>query len=179
MKPTLNELGSSRCAIETATIGTIIESLKQVSFVIGTNSTAPKIISSWIKNFAHEFGWIESFRINPDIPKDLPITNYLMDGILDQYEAECGHHHRFLIQTCFDNRQAIGTNLLKFEMAKLKFCKTTQHKILPIIICAEPQVLKMLKWDGSVASSSEYELALLAGYNGILDSNPMLIILRK
>lgn len=179
VRPTLDALEKSLCKIEVTTIRTVHESLKKVSFEISPDATAPKIVSGWIKNFAHEYGWIESFRINPEIPKDLPITNYLMDGILDHYEAECGHHHRFLIQTCFDNRQAIGTNLLKFEMAQLKFCKTPKHKVLPIILCAEPDVLKMLKWDGSVASSSEYELALLSGYKGILAVSPILIILRK
>ena len=87
VRPTLDALENNLCKIEVATIRTIHESLKMVSFEISPDATAPKIVSGWIKNFAREYGWIESFRINPEIPKDLPITNYLMDGILDHYEA--------------------------------------------------------------------------------------------
>lgn len=178
VRPAIDELRDSLCRIEISTISIITESLKRLSFELGSTSTAPKIIANWVKNFSHEYGWIESFRINPDIPKDLPTANYLMDAILDQYDADCGHHHRFLVQTCFDNRQALGTNLLKFEIAQFKFCKTPKHKTLSIIICGEPKTLKNLKWDGSVASSSEYELALSSGYCGVLEVNPLLIVLR-
>jgi len=179
VRPALKKLQEEHCPIELTTISIVDASLKKISFDAEPLSSAPKKISAWIKNFALEFEWIESFRINPEIPRDFPIANYTMDGVLDQYDAECGHHHRFLIQTCFDNRQAIGTNLLKFEMAKKQFCRTERHKVLPIIVCADSDVLKIYKWDNSVASSSEYELALRSAYKDILDVTPVLIILCK
>ena len=98
--------------------------------------------------------------------------------MIDEISADCEHSHRILVEQCFDNRQAIGTNLLKFQLASSLFENHLKHTALSIIICADRHSLKLFGWDGSIASSEEYEAALRGPYANIITANVVLMVIR-
>lgn len=123
-------------------------------------------------------GWILDFIFDSNTVSTAPSANYVLNAIKDLPMASCNHRHRLLLEICFDNRQAIGTNLLKFEAAKRLFEKNENCLTTSIIICGSHEALAHLKWDGGVASHGEYENALLTVYRDILSITPQYLVIK-
>jgi hypothetical protein len=81
------------------------------------------------------------------------------------------------MELAFDNRQAIGTNLLKLEVAATAAQNSAQIGF-GILVCPGDNILKVRGWDGAVGTSSEYESAIRDGYQDILSSNRALLVVR-
>jgi hypothetical protein len=124
-------------------------------------------------------GWILNFTYDSNTISGSPSANYHLNAIKDLPDDKCGHRHRLLLELCFDNRQAIGTNLLKFETAKRIFEKNPDCQTNSIILCGSQEALTNLKWDGGVASFSEYENALLTVYKDIFTFSPCYLIIQS
>ena len=97
---------------------------------------------------------------------------------MDQITNPCGHKHRFFSEFCFDNRQAIGTNLLKFQVAAAN-SRFHGYSPLGFLICADGFSIKNYGWDGGVASYQEYDHAIRIPYKNILNEPPILISIRS
>jgi hypothetical protein len=123
-------------------------------------------------------GWILDFTFDSNTISTAPSANYVLNAIKDLSIGSCGHRHRLLLELCFDNRQAIGTNLLKFEAAKRLFEKNENCLTTSIIICGSHDALAHMKWDGGVASHGEYENALLTVYRDILSITPQYLVIK-
>ncbi|CAB5121049.1 MAG: hypothetical protein F2954_05520 [Actinobacteria bacterium] len=124
-------------------------------------------------------GWILNFIYDSNTASLYPTSNYSLDAIKDVQSNSCIHNHRLLLELCFDNRQAIGTNLLKFETAKRIYERTDNSLATSIIVCGSQEGLADLKWDGGVASFSEYENALLTVYRDIFTIEPQYLIIKQ
>ena len=60
--------------------------------------------------------WKERWPIDKSVQHNA-YASYSIDYSLDEGAKSCGHFHRYFLQFMFDNRQAVGTNLMKFEIA--------------------------------------------------------------
>lgn len=172
--PTRNFGIKSICPFEKKILKQLDDEFSQLNIEI-SNQSAADLISRTFVALALRSDWIQQFRFDPDIPLQRAYANYLMDAVSDDYDSECGHHHRVSIQSCFDNRQAIGTNLLKFEVAANKFIRGADYRILSVIICANRDSKKALKLDNSVATFEEYVVGVRTAYRGILTA-PLVIL---
>lgn len=134
------------------------------------------VLRSQLDESLSSSGWESGYLIDNQISIEYPTANYTLDLSLDSSAEICGHKHRYVLEFCFDNRQAIGTNLLKYEVACANTI-TQGWEPLPFLVCATSQVIKQFGWDGGVASYQEYDHAIRIPYKGILKNPPVLIAL--
>lgn len=91
--------------------------------------------------------------------------------------GECNSMHILNIVICLNNREAIGTNFLKLEVAALSEIRRFQEtevvdsNILGVLISLDRDVLTWGKWDPSYADSSEYSGGMRKFYKSLLKSN--------
>ena len=96
-----------------------------------------------------------------------------------QYHCDnkCGTEHIVNFVLCLNNREAIGTNFLKLEIAALKEIRLatkyelTDDNILGIIISLDRDLLDKGGWDPAYADASEYSNAGKTFYRQLLKSN--------
>lgn len=123
--------------------------------------------------------WTRKFPIDHAFPRaDLPSSNYDLDWLL---AFECSHHnerHAIALEYAFDNRQAIGTNLLKLETAANRFAKDENRLHLGVVLTATKTALKNGGWDNGIASSEEYENAVLHCYDQVLKRSIMVMSIK-
>ncbi len=124
-------------------------------------------------------GWVAKQNVNPDVPKALGRTSFEVDFAKIFRQMGCGADHQVLFELAFDNRQAVGSNLLKMEVASRKHAMASGGGIsFGILLCPGSNILTERGWDPAVGTSAEYENALLVGYKGILNSNFGLLVVR-
>ena len=169
-------LKENLCAQQLNVIEKLTEAIHVVKLPSNSKEQTTSVLRAQLDDFLDESGWEESFRVDNLISLEFPTANYTLDLSLDSASSSCGHLHRYFIEFCFDNRQAIGTNLLKFEVASRN--AELQNRVpLPILICATAQAIKQFGWDGGVASYQEYDHALRMPYKNIITQPPALIAL--
>ena len=127
-------------------------------------------------------GWNRDVLVAPSITRVGPKRNYLLDGVHLLAKPSCPGAHRLAIEVCFDNRQAVGTNLLKFELAshfdQRGSVARNRRLFLGLIIAGDREFLNTLGWDPAVASADEYEIALRSAYGEVLEARIALATLR-
>lgn len=173
-KPTRNLKLEELCAFETSTLNFLAERLSELNFPSSPSKSA-LLFSDWFWQTCVALNSICKFRISSDIPLERSYANYLMDAVLDEYDSICGHNHRINLQLFLDNRQAIGTNLLKFEISSNRFEISKKNRALAIAISIDKNCKKILNIDNSVATYSEYEKACNTAYVDILKSRMVLV----
>ena len=167
------------CPVETRLIRQLESDLTRVLVTKNSVESASRQIKDATGLIFSSGNWRHPFQFDTDVSDVFPTTNYQLDAALDTELEECGHRHRILVEHCFDNRQAIGTNLLKFQLASSIYESAINSIALPIIICADKISLKTLGWDGSIGSSEEYENAIRGPYKTTLTVFPVLLVIRK
>jgi hypothetical protein len=91
--------------------------------------------------------------------------------------GDCASIHILNIVICLNNREAIGTNFLKLEVAALSEIRKFQEKevldsnLLGVLITLDSDVLSLGKWDPSYADSSEYSAGMRKFYKSFFKSN--------
>ena len=114
---------------------------------------------------------LQNFPIDSSVSSN-DYASFFIDFYLDTPSESCGHGHRFLLQFMFDNRQAIGTNLLKFDIAS-RNAALRERQTTSIALCVEKSRVRQLGWDGSAASAQEYIDAVLGPYNKVITNIPV------
>ena len=170
---------SSLCSAEQEVISSIKSQLENLDLNKNSVDPASKQIKDTTMEIFKKSEWRHPFLFDTSVSDVYPKTNYQIDAVMDKKSELCNHNHRFLVEHCFDNRQAIGTNLLKFELASSIFENTLNSNALPILICADKASLKSFGWDGSIASSEEYENAIRSAYSQIIKTAPVLLVIRN
>jgi hypothetical protein len=161
------------CEAVQRTISSLRSALIELQIQPGTiiGGMTKKLISA-ISPFLASETWAESWPIDQTVFHNA-YASYFIDYFRNEDLQSCGHFHRYFLQFMFDNRQAIGTNLMKFEIASRNSIIGGRTPIC-IAICAEESRIKKLGWDGAAASSQEYLEAINGAYATVL-SNPPLI----
>ena len=139
---------------------------------------APSLgIRRQFENSAEGASWLRKQSVRHEVPRSLGRTGFEVDFLKIFRETPCGQAHPAVMELAFDNRQAIGTNLLKLEVAAAGAQNTSQIGF-GILVCPGDNILKVRGWDGAVGASSEYESAIRDGYSGILKSSKALLVVR-
>jgi hypothetical protein len=106
---------------------------------------------------------------------DVPATLQL-DGE-GQCSGKCGSVHLINIVLCLNNREGIGTNYMKLEVAAQNQVRNAQaesvydENILGVMITLDESVLKAGSWDSAYADANEYSFSFQKAYKGLLKSN--------
>ena len=169
----------SFCLVEQHRIMGLKGNLEKIIVAKNSKDSPSKQIKDATEEIFRNGGdWRQPFQFDSSVSSIYPLSNYRLDAMIDEISADCEHSHRILVEQCFDNRQAIGTNLLKFQLASSLFENHLKHTALSIITCADRHSLKLFGWDGSIASSEEYEAALRGPYANIITANVVLMVIR-
>ncbi len=135
---------------------------------------------SFASHFREEFrnglteNWLRDFLLLPLNRRRSSVINYAVDAALNVPESKCGHKHQIRLEISFDNRQIIGTNVLKMIVGTTGEEWDESQRFLGIIIAPSKEAKAVFGLDSAVASSDEYLLAIETGYSAIL-SNPFYI----
>ena len=174
--PRVSRWEEKLCSVELETLENLREYISKI--VIDDYHRVSAQFRNYVRSFFRENSWITNYKFTSDVPEDISDVNYRFDGILDLNSSSCSHRHRILLEICFDNRQTIGTNLLKFELAARAFESDSSKKSLGIMLCADRLSLRQFGWDESAGSSEEYEVALRGPYGDLLKHQPTLLVIR-
>lgn len=142
----------------------------------GSSGMSQKVKDALIPELVIE-GWRENFPIDQSVAHN-DYASFYIDMFLDLPSNGCSHLHRFLLQFMFDNRQAIGTNLLKFDVAAYN-AHNHNRNTTTIGLCVEKDHIKKLGWDGSLGSAQEYLHAITGPYGSILKNPPIIFAIKN
>lgn len=123
-------------------------------------------------------GWNHDFLGIESITDNLHNKNYVIDFAFDSKCEGCVSRHRLLVEICFDNRQAVGTNTFKLESSARAYQNRTGGKALSLIVCADRKSLSQGGWDPGVADEDEYQIAIKAAYGDYLTTEISMLVLR-
>lgn len=98
---------------------------------------------------------------------------FKLDGTI-KCDGHCESIHRVNIVLCSNNREAIGGNLLKMELASTLL---PQDASLGILICMTRKLMELGGWDGSYADNIEYQEAYCDAYRDFLKSRIAILTL--
>jgi hypothetical protein len=91
--------------------------------------------------------------------------------------GSCGSFHQTNIVVCLNNREIIGTNFLKLEVAAIEAIRNHpkfaiyDENVLGVLVTLDENLLRTGNWDRSYASSDEYTFAFRHAYKGVLKAN--------
>ena len=89
--------------------------------------------------------------------------------------CNCGKH-KISIVLCLNNREALGTNLLKTKLADRFFTSNSEvEETTGILLCLSRETLNLGGWDKSYADSSEYVEAFRGAYFEMI-RNPLVVL---
>jgi hypothetical protein len=129
--------------------------------------------------WADSKGWKRNRLVNPGIPSGIPTSVYKVNLLSDLPNCACGRHHRIFFHAFFDNRQAIGTNLLRLGVAKKYFEQTSENEAELIALVIDSKSKDFFGWDNSVGTVEEYEYAQTKIYNFALESEINFWVIRS
>lgn len=157
----------------------ILDALKEAPSLTSPEFEKTKSLRAVLtRNLTSEAGWVRQLVGIDAIPNNLHNQNYVIDFASDYQSEFCHDRHRVLLEICFDNRQAVGTNIFKLETAARSFREKTGGYAVGIIICGDRKSLTVGGWDAGVADEEEYQVALGTAYGDYLSSSISLLVLR-
>jgi hypothetical protein len=105
--------------------------------------------------------WNHRVLITEDFPAGVSKANYEVD-YQTQYTCEsCNRPHQLSLELGFDNRQAVGSNLLKMDSANSGF----NGESISIIVVTNSKGRESGRWDNSVAIDYDYSWAYRKAYS--------------
>ena len=122
-----------------------------------------------------EDGWSQKVLIIDDFPSGVNRANYEVDFQLQFHCAECGLPHQISLELAFDNRQAIGSNLLKMDSANRSFDDIGHGICLSVIVVTTAMNRDAGKWDNAIAIDHDYSWALRKAYRRYFSTPIMLL----
>lgn len=169
---------TSLCAPSQVILNELKGELQRIEVSPGNSSGGmSKRLSASLQSFFESSGWTSMWPIDKSVPYD-SYASFFIDYQLDKDDTACGHMHRYFLQLMFDNRQAIGTNLLKFEIASRNSLISGRMPVC-MAVCIEDGQVRKLGWDGAAASAQEYLVAIAGPYSCILTCSPIIFSIQN
>jgi len=172
------EIGSSSSSVNTNIEKLINRFVKKLTPLTQGDFSSARVktlvVTETLNGLLDEKFWQRKVLVGSKYLLNFPHANYTVDAIYKAGANELGGF-QFAVEACFDNRQSIGTNLLKFEIAR----QNSQNPMFGLIIAGNRELLKEYGWDGSIASAEEYESAMTSAYAEIIRANIYLLTLGK
>jgi hypothetical protein len=122
----------------------------------------------------HLHSWSTKVLFTSVLPPNRATSNYKIDYQLRNKDSSTATN-LVSLELVFDNRQAIGTNLLKLETSARQFVFDTGGTCLSLIVAPSQDLKDSGYWDDSVATGPEYSWAIRKAYNFLLTS-PLVLI---
>jgi len=119
--------------------------------------------------------WMKAFLLRPMNRRRSSVTNFVVDAARDFFDQKCQHHHQIRIEISFDNRQIIGTNVLKMLVGAGRIVTSRR---LGILIAPSKDAKNVFGLDPAVGSSDEYLLAIESGYPELISLPIFLGVIR-
>lgn len=139
------------------------------TFSKGSNSSAALRLA--IGKFLGD--WNRDLLIQKDFPsRRFPSSHVQVDFQKEFFLQESSRKLQVTLEIFGDNRQALASNLLKLELAGRNFAKFGAS--VGIGVCIGDR-LKKLGWDGSTATSDEYEFGLIHTYSRFIQTPIVLV----
>ncbi len=129
--------------------------------------------------WAEENEWKRNRLVNPGIPSGIPTSIYKVNLLKDLPDCVCRKHHRIYFHAFFDNRQAIGTNLLRLTVAKNYFENGKDKEAELIALVIDSKSKEYFGWDKSVGDIVEYEYASNSIYDFAFNSEINFWVIRS
>jgi hypothetical protein len=173
--------GSERklCGLETDELANLVAVLRALPSP--RKRFAPEA-TAMVRSTLGAHGWKTKFRFG-DFPElggtQAAVT---LDAARDWRETPCGHHHRFLLEICTDNRQAILLNLAKLEFGARRFEDHGEQRIaLPIMLTVTRDHKERLKQtapiDSAIGPFEEYVAQANGPWRGLITHQIQAIII--
>jgi len=151
--------------------------LEAIDVKIALSERSKSLKSEIEKNHeeSHNIHWKKTSVLASNQILDVPATLQL-DGI-GECVGKCESTHLLNIVLCLNNREGIGTNFLKLEVAAQSQIRNTRDKfiydenILGVVITIDDSILKAGSWDSAYADANEYTFSYQKAYKGLLKSN--------
>ena len=135
------------------------------SIILDGSKQGSAAVKEALLNLMDESWEIDSL-ISRQAPRDFPTANFKINYLRVISDCSCDERHKIFLHRCFDNRQAIGANLLRFEVASKEL---NDWSGVFIAIVASSRA-KKVAWDGSVATYEEYVHSLNGPYSKIFQA---------
>lgn len=152
------------CKVPRNALDALTRGISQVDLAEGGGSAQVKKL---LASKAQEEGWESDFLVSNAVSKDFPDANFKINYLWVSQNCPCGVRHKVFAHRCFDNRQAIGTNLLRFMVASLSRTKSQNDDYTFAAIVADEKA-KRLAWDNAIGSYEEYFFAINGGYEAMM-----------
>jgi len=139
------------CAIESAELDNLVTLLRGLPNPV--ERFAPEI-NDMVSSELGAQGWKTKFKFGdfPELGRTQAAVT--LDAARDWRDTSCDHHHRFLLEICTDNRQAILLNLAKLEFGARRFEDHLPGRIaLPIMLTVTRDQKQRLKGSAPIDSA--------------------------
>ena len=150
------------------------QSIDSASLIRQRSESFKKVLADSFESVS-EITWSKSSVFRNPAMSDVPAI-FKLDGHAE-CDRTCQTIHRINFVLCLNNRESIGTNFLKLEIAALDLIRNSRdnslydENILGILLTLDSSVLETGKWDSSYAAASEYTFAFKHAYKNLLNSN--------
>ena len=122
-------------------------------------------------------GWESRVLLDRQLPSEISLANYTVDYQLIFESQACDCKHQLIVEMCFDNRQAIGTNLLKADFANRSFNSSPKRASIAILVVLNSGARESGRWDNGVGVQDEYSLALRRVYADNVSTTILLLVI--
>jgi hypothetical protein len=119
--------------------------------------------------------WSTKVLATSVLPPNRASSNYRIDYQVRSTEAGTDSKKLISLELVFDNRQAVGTNLLKLESSARQFVSDTKGICMSLIVAPSQNLKDLGFWDNSVATGPEYSWAIRKAYSFLI-SHPLVLI---
>jgi hypothetical protein len=144
---------------------------------LNPESSSTSQIRSWADEILQVETWSRRALVTDDFPSGVSPANYEVDYQKRFACDSCHQPHQISIELGFDNRQAVGTNLLKIDLASQSFHKKYGSASIGIIVVTNTIGRQRGRWDGAVAIDYDYSWARRKAYASYLDTPILLLTL--
>ncbi len=174
-------IGQPDKKVECESVLTAIETFRQrlVSVNLAAGASGPSHeIKKALDSIVHINGWEKKFLFSREAHSSLPQANYTVNYLFVEPECQCGLRHKVFFHMCFDNRQAIGTHILRFKLAMESNGRLKSDKPASVAVVLDANSKSKFGWDNSAATYEEFAHALELEYAEIIDLPLNFLIIR-
>lgn len=174
-------LGSEANANECKSVTDVVEVFRSrlANIDLESASTGPsQTVKQGLDGLAENPGWEKKFLFSREAHSSLPNANYTVNYLYVEKHCSCGYRHKIFFHLCFDNRQAIGTHLLRFKLATHLDSKLPNNRPVAVAVVADARAKKKFGWDNAAATYEEFAQALELEYAEILGLELQFLIIR-
>lgn len=156
------------CKVPSRALGELLEPLSKLDLPAGGGSNQIKAI---LQEPAVYGDWELDFLVSPQATRDYPDAHLKINYLWVSSDCQCNRRHKIFVHRCFDNRQAIGTNLMRFMVADKSPTKSSNDDYAFVALVAD-RGAKQSAWDGAIGAYEEYFFAVNGGYQ-VLEIPPL------